>query len=445
MLEILAGGGRLAQTSLLLAALSPTGTTNSLFRCCMQLWDEFNVCDGHSEEEDTELEDSEKFRDDTPVTPFSDNSEAIHIHSDELSPSVAAIAQEASKAFVEARQGSHKATWITNEASAYSKFELERRDSRPPLLTSSFGEPSSSAMGSSRGCSHFSIDTRAWVFGCLLRDDIAGLSSWAFKTAKAAAGEANGRSTVGTNCLTGAPLVVEEPQVNHHLLLQHQRAVVASLHEPDFFMNCCHDAPWAWRLEHLQAPLIGSTTPAEVTNGSASVSGLRLPASCQSVLAQLASLGKTSLSVEKWFAGFTTINRGGSGESTAPFLFDQLVAEDTLVDEVFDLPPGNLVPGSVKFCGGEATEGVLPQGSAVLVSAVGESEDAIFGTGEWNHFSSARDDDRRPVKAPNRCLRLGSEEVALFSTRFSTFSTLDCPQTLLCEENILFAFLKECY
>jgi hypothetical protein len=159
------------------------------------------------------------------------------------------------------------------------------------------------------------------------------------------------------------------------------------------------------------------TAKKDEVSASASVAGLRLPASCQSVLAQLAAVGTPSRSVEDWFASFTTTSLQESNDETAaPCLFDQVVASGASEDEVFDLRPGSPVPGTVKFCSTQPNDEALPQGSAVLVGAVGESEDVLFGTGEWNHFTEARDGDSRTVqRSTSSTLRCGSEEVLTLS------------------------------
>ena len=202
---------------------------------------------------------------------------------------------------------------------------------------------------------------------------------------------------------TDAAPSANEPRAGD--LLKHRRAVVAALHEPDFCRG--QVGPWAWQLEHLDAPLVGRGTAAA---GPEALAGLRLPASCQGVLAQLAAVGKPSPEVANWFAGFTgTRERCEGGEWTSSFLGK--AASVAAEDKVVGLSPGSAVPGAVRLCAGRPGE-ALPQGSAGLVGAVGRSDDALFGTGDWNHFSDCRLGDDGPVMI-DRALRRGSVEVAL--------------------------------
>jgi hypothetical protein len=203
VLELLAGGGRSPQTALLVATLSlPTGIMCP-FGNCMQLWNKPKCCDRHNGEFNTEG--GAALPDSMPAANFSDWREAINL--DNLSPRVAVVAQVASRALKEARQGLHVATRITDESGTDSDYELQQRRSLPPLLTSSFEEPYTDRMRKPEDCLRFSNATRAWVFGCLLRDDVAGLSSWAFRVSTstaAAAAEADGRNSAGSSVFIGA-------------------------------------------------------------------------------------------------------------------------------------------------------------------------------------------------------------------------------------------------
>lgn len=189
-------------------------------------------------------------------------------------------------------------------------------------------------------------------------------------------------------------------------LLKYRRSVVAALHEPDFCRR--QVGPWAWQLEHLRASLVGSGAAAA---GPVALAGLRLPASCHDVLAQLAAVGKPSPAVANWFAGFTSTRERGEKDAWA----SSFLGEATFVaaeDEVVGLSPGSAVPGAVGLCAGRPGE-ALPQGRAVLVGAVGRSDAALFGTGEWNHYSDCRLGDDGPVMIA-RALRRGNDEVALY-------------------------------
>jgi hypothetical protein len=119
----------------------------------------------------------------------------------------AAVAQVAAAAF-EARQGSH-IPWIADECSNDVEIEPWQRCVQPPLLASVVEEPSTVRLPGEK--LFFSTATRAWVFGCLLRDDVAGLAVWATATADAAAAASAASQTAERLILPDAKITIACP------------------------------------------------------------------------------------------------------------------------------------------------------------------------------------------------------------------------------------------